>query len=108
MATPAGVYRHRLIIEQMVDRPNALGESVPTAEAVCPVWGRVEGLMAREFLAADRTKSTISYKVRLRTLPWLTAKYRFRWMGRILNIQSVLPRGERLEELECFCAEEVD
>ena len=108
MATPAGVYRHRLIIEQMVDQANALGEAVPVPKAVDRVWARVDGLMAREFLAADRTKSTISYKVRLRTIPWLTAKYRFRFNGRILNIQSVLPRGERDEEMECFCSEEVD
>jgi SPP1 family predicted phage head-tail adaptor len=108
MGTPAGKYRYRIIIQEMRDEPNGLGEVVPVPHDRLPVWARVEALMAREYLAADRTKSSVSYKVTMRSLAWLTTKHRLLWNGRILNIQSVLYRGERMEEQEMFCAEEID
>jgi head-tail adaptor len=44
----------------------------------------------------------------MRAQPDLTTKHRLRWQGGVLNIQSIVLRGARLEEQEILCAEQVD
>jgi SPP1 family predicted phage head-tail adaptor len=112
MALPSGSLRRRVVIERLSEQStNAFGESVQTPDrwlAVRTVWASVEAISAREAVQSERTQTSISYKVRLRTQPDLTTKDRLRWQGGVLNIQSVLLRGNRLEEQEVLCAEQVD
>jgi SPP1 family predicted phage head-tail adaptor len=99
-------------IEKLSDQTlNAFGESVQTSDqwiVVRSVWAGVMAINAREIVQSDRTQNTITYKVRMRAQPDLTTKHRLRWQGGVLNIQSIVLRGARLEEQEILCAEQVD
>lgn len=112
MGLTAGTLRRRVTIEKLSEQSlNAFGESVQTADQWVPVrsvWAGVMAITAREAVQSDRTQTSITYKVRLRTQPDLTTKHRLRWQGGVLNIQSILLRGNRLEEQEVLCAEQVD
>lgn len=112
MALSAGVLRHRVTIEKLSDQAaNFYGETPITPDQWVPVrtvWANVRAITAREAVQSDRTQNTITYTVRMRTQPDLTAKHRLRWKGGVLNIQSVLLKGTRLEEQEVLCAEQVD
>jgi SPP1 family predicted phage head-tail adaptor len=103
--------RRRITIEFPPDETNQLGEAVVMSDRWTTwksAWAAVEAVTAREALQSDRTQTAITYKVRLRTLTGLTTRHRIRWQGGILNIQSILLRGQRLEEQELLCAEQVD
>lgn len=112
MPLAGGTLRRRVTIERLIEAaPNPFGETVTTSDqwsTVRTVWAGVEAISAREAVQSDRTQTSITYKVRLRTQSDLTTKDRLRWQGGILNIQSVLLRGLRLEEQEILCAEQVD
>ena len=112
MPLSGGVLRRRVTIERLGDQPaNAFGESVQTAANWSPVrtvWAAVDAISSREAVQSDRTQTSVTYKVRMRTQADLTTKDRLRWQGGVLNIQSILLRGVRLEEQEVLCAEQVD
>jgi len=112
MPLQSGTMRRRVTIERLADRPaNAFNETVQTSdrwEEVRSIWAGVEAISAREAVQSDRTQTSVTYKVRMRVQPDLTTKDRLRWQGGILNIQSILLRGLRLEEQEILCAEQVD
>jgi SPP1 family predicted phage head-tail adaptor len=112
MVLTAGTMRRRVTIEKLSEQSlNAFGESVQTADqwtVVRTVWAGVMAVSAREAVQSERTQNVITYKVRMRTQPDLTTKHRLRWQGGVLNIQSILLRGNRLEEQEVLCAEQVD
>jgi len=112
MPLPSGVMRRRVTIERPRENAlNALGEAVVVSDQWMPwktVWAAVDAITAREAVQADRTQTAITYKVRIRTESSLNTKHRLRWQGGILNIQSIMLRGLRLEEQEILCAEETD
>jgi SPP1 family predicted phage head-tail adaptor len=112
MALTSGTLRRRVTIEALNDQSlNAFGESVQTSGqwiAVRTVWASVVAITAREAVQSERTQTSVSYKVRVRTQSDLSTKHRLRWNGSILNIQSILLRGNRLEEQELLCSEQVD
>jgi SPP1 family predicted phage head-tail adaptor len=104
--------RRRVTIERPRENAvNALGEAVVTSDQWTPwktVWAAVDAITAREAVQSARTQTSITYKVRIRTEPELNTKHRIRWQGGILNIQSIMLRGQRLEEQELLCSEETD
>lgn len=112
MALNSGTLRHRVTIEKLSEQAaNAFGETPITPDQWSPVrtvWANVRAISAREVVQSDRTQNTITYTVRLRTQKDLTTKHRLRWQGGVLNIQSILLKGMRLEEQEVLCAEQVD
>ncbi len=63
------------------------------------MWASVEGVSAREALAAGQQDTTITHRVRLRYLPGLTQQMRFAWRSRTLNIVSLLEYGNRSEHV---------
>jgi len=112
MPLQSGVLRRRVTVERLADTPaNPFGEQAQTADrwsAVRVVWAGVEAISAREIVQSERTQTSITYKVRMRRQDDLTTKDRLRWDGGVLNIQSILLRGQRLEEQELLCAQQVD
>jgi SPP1 family predicted phage head-tail adaptor len=112
MTMTAGSIRRRVTVEALKEQTlNAFGESVQTTGNWVPVWtvwAGVEAFSAREAVQSDRTQTAVTYRVRIRTIPELTTKHRFRWQGGVLNIQSILLRGIRLEEQEILCTEVTD
>lgn len=103
----AGILRERVTVQIASGATNALGEQVLTWAGSSAVWASVEGVSAREALAAGQQDVTITHKVRLRYLPGLTQNMRLSWRNRTLEIVSLLEHGNRSEH-EAICQETRD
>lgn len=101
-----GELRERVTVQVASGTTNALGETVLAWSDSSAVWASVEGVSAREALAAGQQDTTISHRVRLRYLPGLTQQMRFAWRGRTLDIISLLEHNNRSEH-EAVCQEQV-
>jgi SPP1 family predicted phage head-tail adaptor len=99
-----GKLRERVTVQIASGTTNALGETVLAWSDSSAVWASVEGVSAREALAAGQQETTITHKVRLRYLPGLTQRDRFSWRSRTLNIVSLLEYDNRTEHV-AICEE---
>lgn len=99
-----GKLRERVTVQIASGTTNALGETVLTWANSTAVWASVEGVSAREALAAGQQDVTITHRVRLRHLPGLTQQMRLEWRSRTLNIVSLLEYGNRSEHV-AICEE---
>ena len=99
-----GKLRERVTVQTASGSTNALGETVLAWGNSSSVWASVEGVSAREALAAGQQDVTITHRVRLRYLPGLTQNMRFAWRSRTLNIVSLLEYGNRSEHV-AICEE---
>ena len=102
-----GKLRERVTVQIASGATNTLGETVLTWGNSTAVWASVEGVSAREALAAGQQEVTLTHKVRLRYLPGLTQSMRFAWRSRTLEIVSLLEHGNRSEH-EAICQETKD
>lgn len=103
MIDPAKL-RERVTVQIASGSTNALGETVLSWANSTAAWASVEGVSAREALAAGQQETTITHRVRLRYLPGLTQRMRFAWRNRTLNIVSLLEYGNRTEHV-AICEE---
>ena len=69
------------------------------------VWASVEPLSGREFFAAHQIKAEITHRVKIRYRTDITVKMRIKHRERVLEIESIIDKKERREELEIFCRE---
>jgi SPP1 family predicted phage head-tail adaptor len=99
-----GRLRERVTVQIASGATNTLGETVLTWASSSSVWASVEGVSAREAIAAAQQDVTLTHKVRLRYLPGLDQNMRFAWRGRTLEIVSLLEHGNRSEH-EAICQE---
>lgn len=99
-----GELRERITVQVASGSTNSLGETVLTWSNSTSVWARVEGVSAREALAAGQQEVSLTHTVRLRYLPGLTQNMRFAWNSRTLEIISLLEHGNRTEH-EAICTE---
>ena len=102
----AGKLRERVTVQIASGTTNTLGETVLAWSNSTAVWASVEGVSAREALAAGQQETSVTHKVRLRYLPGLTQQMRFSWRSRTLEIVSLLEHGNRSEH-EAICQEQV-
>jgi SPP1 family predicted phage head-tail adaptor len=102
----AGKLRERVTVQIASGATNTLGETVLTWANSTAVWASVEGVSAREALAAGQQDVTVTHRVRLRYLTGLTQQMRFSWRSRTLNIVSLLEYGNRSEHV-AICEEQV-
>ena len=100
----AGRLRERVTVQSASGSTNNLGETVLTWSNFATVWASVEGVSAREALAAGQQDVSLTHKVRLRYLTGLTQSMRFRWRNRTLDIISLLEHNNRSEH-EAICTE---
>ena len=101
-----GRLRERVTVQIASGATNTLGETVLSWADSTAVWASVEGVSAREALAAGQQDITVTHRVRLRYLPGLTQQMRFAWRSRTLNIVSLLEYGNRSEHV-AICEEQV-
>ena len=91
----SGPMRERVTIQSPSEQQNQFGEATVTWSDVGTVWASVQGMSAREYLAAQQVGSVITHKIRIRFFPGLTHTHRLIWRGRIMEIASVLERETR-------------
>ena len=87
--------RERITIQAPTEQRNQFGEATVTWSDVATVWASVQGLSAREYLAAQQVGSIITHKIRIRFFPGITHSHRIVWRERIMEIASVLERETR-------------
>jgi len=103
----AGTLRSRLAVQLPTDAITAAGDSVPVWNTVGYRWGAIEPIAGREFTEAGRVDADVTHQVRIRYYDGLTARYRFSFGSRILNIATVANTDERNYEMVCQCKEDV-
>lgn len=99
-----GKMRERVTVQIASGSTNTLGETLLTWNNSTSVWAQIEGVSAREALAAGQEETNITHRVRLRYLPGLTQQMRFSWRSRTLDIVSLLEYGNRSEHV-AICEE---
>ena len=101
-----GKLRERVTVEIASITTNNYGEAVLAWSTASSVWASVEGVAAREALAAGQVDITVTHRVRLRYLPGLTQQMRFAWRNRTLDIVSLLEHDNRSVH-EAICQETI-
>jgi SPP1 family predicted phage head-tail adaptor len=99
-----GELRERVTVQVASGATNTLGETVLSWSDSTAVWASVEGVSAREAIAAGQQDTTVTHKVVLRHLPGLTQQMRLAWRGRTLDIISLLEHDNRTTH-EAVCQE---
>lgn len=100
----AGRLRERVTVQQASESRNALGETVLAWSTYAERWASVEGVSAREALAAGQQDVTITHRVRMRYVSGMTQNMRIAWRSRTLNIVSLLEYDNRTEHV-AICEE---
>jgi SPP1 family predicted phage head-tail adaptor len=101
-----GQLRERVTVEIASVTTNSFGEAVLAWSTASSVWASVEGVVAREALAAGQMDVTVTHRVKLRYLPGLSQNMRFAWRNRTLDIVSLLEHHNRSVH-EAICQETV-
>jgi SPP1 family predicted phage head-tail adaptor len=99
-----GKLRERVTVEVASVTTNNFGEAILTWGTASSVWASVEGVTAREALAAGQAEVSVTHRVRMRYLPGLTQQMRFAWRNRTLDIVSLLEHDNRSVH-EAICQE---
>lgn len=100
--------KFRIVIEKPVNgAPNDLGERSKTWDEIASPYASIDGLLAREVEIAKGYAATASHKINIRYIPDIKPHMRVRYGDRIFNIDGVLDRTNRREELDLFCTEVV-
>jgi SPP1 family predicted phage head-tail adaptor len=99
-----GKLRERVTVEIASVTTNNFGEAILTWGTASSVWASVEGVTAREALAAGQSEVSVTHRVRMRYLPGLTQQMRFAWRNRTLDIVSLLEHDNRSVH-EAICQE---
>ena len=100
MSITAGKLKHRIVIQQVSEGENDMGDIVQTWTTFDTVWASVEPLSGREYLSAQQVSAETSGRIRMRYRPGVMATMRVLFGGRNYRILSVINPEERNIELE--------
>lgn len=101
----AGLLRHRIVIEERNETKSAQGGLTSSWTTAALRWAEIMPLAGDELVNAQQIESTISHRVRLYYLPFLTTKLRIRFGQRVFGIKNIRNIGERNSEHVCLCTE---
>lgn len=106
----AGKLRHRLTLQRQTVTRDSFGGEVVTWVDVATVWGAVEPVAGTEtFQQVGEQVLAVAYvKVRVRYRGGITAKMRFIFNSRILDIEHVANLDTRNWEINLLCREVPD
>ena len=105
----AGALRHRVTLKSKTVSRDTFGEEDITWATVATVWGSVEPLRGREYMEAKQGQADVSHRVVIRYRTGVVPTMRvYLEDGRALEIDGVINRLERDEQLELMCRELVN
>ena len=91
----AGILRHRLALRQNLpvqrDENNVPIPGSGGWQTVDTIWGRVEPLSARDFIAASAAQSEVTARITIRYRPGITAAMRILHEDTVYTISGILP-----------------
>jgi len=106
MTMKIGDMRHRITFQQPIKTPDGHKGHTVSWQDVVTVWASVEPLSGREYFYSHQIKAEITHRARIRYREGITVKMRIKHGDRVLEIESILDKKERHEELEILCREE--
>jgi SPP1 family predicted phage head-tail adaptor len=100
-----GDMRQRITFQKEVKTADGSKGFTIAWQDVISVWAGVQPLSGREFFQAHQIKAEITHRVKIRYRTDITVKMRIKHRDRYFEIESILDKKERREELEIFCRE---
>jgi SPP1 family predicted phage head-tail adaptor len=106
----SGDLRKRVTLQRRDTTKDSYGQQVNTWADVATVWASIEGLSARELLAAQSVQSEVSHRITVRyrselSDPKAVAAMRAVYNGRLFDISGAMNLDERNRTVELLCAE---
>lgn len=109
MSLDAGLLRHRLQFQSLLRHLDTAGDTVEEWITDFEVWGSVEPLSVREFLASQAMQSQVSARITVRYRPGIVPTQRIVFRGKVYNIAGALPdKDSGLEFLTLAVSEGVN
>jgi SPP1 family predicted phage head-tail adaptor len=103
----AGRLRHRLTLQSRTETRSATG-SVTTAWATeDTVWGAIEPLSGKEYLALAQTQNETAVRIVVRYYSGLDESWRVVSGGKAYSIQSLINHDERDHMITLMCSQGV-
>lgn len=102
--------RHRITIQTMTEsKDDETGKITKTWTDGDDVWAQIIPLSGRELFEAQKIKSNVTHRIKLRYFSddGLNHTNRFKYNDRIFHIHSVINKNEKQWEWETLCVEEI-
>lgn len=101
-----GEMRHRITLQQPMEADDGHKGHTVSWQDLATLWASVEPLSGREYFYSHQIKAEVTHRVKIRYREDITVKMRIKHRDRVLEIESILDKKERREELEILCREE--
>jgi SPP1 family predicted phage head-tail adaptor len=103
----AGRLRHRVSIQAPSETLDDFGEADLSWATDSTVWASIEPISGNERFSSDQVTAELTHRVFIRYLTGLTPRKRLLFGSRVFQIQSILNKDEKNEQLELLCREDV-
>jgi SPP1 family predicted phage head-tail adaptor len=98
--TDPGRLNRRLALEAPAETPDGAGGVVRTYDIVATLWASVEPVSSRGAVEAGALGATVTHRIRIRFLPDITVRHRFRDGARVFRIVSLRVRDKRFVDID--------
>jgi len=102
----AGVLKHRLVLEQVIETSDGSGGAIITWSEVATLWASIDSVHAAMRHLAQQSQETITHRITLRYRKDVASGWRFRKGDRIFKIITVRDPDETGRYLVCRTEEE--
>ena len=107
MKMRAGRLRHRLTLQYKSESRSATGDIVTAWVTDSTVWGSIEPLTGREFVAASQTQNEIPVRIVMRYHSTITPSWRIVNDSLVYSILSISNADLRNAVMELSCSQGV-
>lgn len=107
MRIRAGRLRHRLTLQYKVETRTSTGDVAWTWTTDSTVWGSIEPLTGREFVAASQTQNEVPVRIVMRYHATITTAWRIVNDGLAYSILSIANSDLRDAMMELSCSQGV-
>jgi SPP1 family predicted phage head-tail adaptor len=100
-------YRHRIVIQRVVQANDEFGQPIETWSTLATVWGLVSPMSGSEGQQNGTTKAKSAYTVEIWYRSDLTTKDRISWSGLTMEINGIenVEERDRRMILDCVVTE---
>ena len=106
--SPAGLYRHRIIIEKPIETRDSQGGVIKSFSTLATVWAEVKPLNSKESIQGGQVdnRTTHFIKMRQQSVTTLDTTMRIKFGSRLFNLIGVRNIDERDKVLICDAVED--
>lgn len=104
----AGMLHEQVVIQSKSVTRDAYGAEVIAWTTHATVRASIEPLRGREYIDAKQVQADLDTRIRIRYLSTVKPTMRILWGTRVYDIISVIHVGERREETQLMCREQIN